>query len=25
LNIPTLTRDSTLRPRTFGIDLVASF
>ncbi len=25
LNIPTLTRDSTLRPRTIGIDLVASF
>jgi outer membrane receptor protein involved in Fe transport len=25
LNVPTLTRDSTLRPRTFGIDLVANF
>jgi outer membrane receptor protein involved in Fe transport len=25
LNIPTLTRDTTLRPRTFGIDLVSNF
>jgi outer membrane receptor protein involved in Fe transport len=25
LNIPTLTRDTTLRPRTFGIDLVVNF
>jgi hypothetical protein len=25
LNIPTLTRDTTLRPRTFGVDVVVGF